>query len=48
LVKLVETLSPSDPAKLAVVRRELEALASEYFADNLVRQEYLMTRATKN
>ena len=30
-----------------VCRREYEALASEYFEDNLLRQDYLITRATK-
>lgn len=47
LVKLVETLSASDPAKLAAFRREYEALAAEYFEDNIFRQGYLITRATK-
>jgi SAM-dependent methyltransferase len=48
LVKLVETLSANDPAKLAAFRREYDALAAEYFDDNTIKQEYLMTRATKN
>ena len=48
LVRLVETLSASDPAKLAVFRREYDALAAEYFDENTIKQEYLMTRATKN
>lgn len=48
IVKLVETLSASDPAKLAAFRREYEALVAEYFEDNLVRQDYLLTRALKN
>ena len=47
LVKLVEVLSASDPAKLEQLRREGEALAAEYLEDNLLRQDYLMTRATK-
>jgi SAM-dependent methyltransferase len=46
LVKLVESLSASDP-RLAEFRREYDALTVEYFADNIVRQDYLMTRATK-
>lgn len=45
--KLVESLSVEDPVKLAACRRELEAIAAEYFDDNIVRQDYLMTRATK-
>jgi SAM-dependent methyltransferase len=47
LTKLVEALQGSDPAKLATLRRELEGLAALYFEDNHVRQDYLMTRATK-
>jgi len=47
MVKLVETLQQSDPKKLADLRREYDALAAEYFSDNVVRQEYLLTRATK-
>ena len=48
LVKLVEMLSASDPAKLAQLRREDEELVAEYFQDNAVHQDYLMTRAIKN
>jgi SAM-dependent methyltransferase len=48
LVRLVENLSASDPAKLAAFRREYDALAAEYFDENTIKQEYLMTRATKN
>jgi len=47
LVKLVALLLENDPQKLAELRREYDALVSEYLADNLVRQEYLLTRATK-
>jgi hypothetical protein len=44
LEKLVESLA-GDPEKLAAVRAELDALARPYHADNLMRQDYLMTRA---
>jgi SAM-dependent methyltransferase len=47
ILKLVQALEPSDPAKLAQFRREFEALASPYFEMNALRQSYLMTRATK-
>jgi SAM-dependent methyltransferase len=47
LVKLVEVLSASAPEKLEQFRKEFEALAAEYLEDNLLRQDYLMTRATK-
>jgi SAM-dependent methyltransferase len=45
--KLVESLSAADPQKLAAFREELAALLTEYYDDNIVRQNYLMTRATK-
>ena len=47
VLKLVEMLSKSDPAKLQAFRDELEALAAEYHDDNVLRQDYLMTRAIK-
>ncbi len=45
--KLVEALSAADPEKLAAYRAECDALAAEYFDDNVLRQGYLMTRAIK-
>ena len=45
--KLVESLSGADPARLAQFRREHEAIAADYTDDNVLRQDYLMTRATK-
>jgi len=47
LVKLVESLAASDPARLAALRREYDALSAEYFEENVIRQDYLITRATK-
>ncbi len=47
LIKLVETLAASDPQKLAKFRRDYENLVAEYYADNLVRQDFLLTRAKK-
>ena len=47
LVKLVESLTATDPARLAAFRREFEAIVADYFQDNTVRQDYLLTRATK-
>ena len=47
MVRLVAELGSSDPAKLEKFRREYDALAGEYFEDNLLRQDYLMTRAVK-
>lgn len=47
MARLLATLQDSQPEKLEQFRREYDALASEYFADNLLRQDFLMTRATK-
>ncbi|MBI1795682.1 MAG: class I SAM-dependent methyltransferase [Candidatus Eisenbacteria bacterium] len=47
VLKLIEMLGPSDPAKLEMFRREYDAIAEEYFVDNRVRHCYLMTRAVK-
>jgi hypothetical protein len=47
IVRMVAMLRDSDPAKLDQFRREYDALAAEYFEDNLMRQDYLITRATK-
>lgn len=38
----------SEPKKLAAYRAEFEALVAQYHVDNVVRCEYLMSRATKN
>lgn len=46
-VELIETLAATDPAKLAALRRDYEALVAEYWFDNVIRQDFLMTRATK-
>jgi len=47
VLKLVESLTATDPARLAAFRRESEAIVADYFEDNIVRQDYLLTRATK-
>ena len=47
VIKLVELLSVSDPAKLSTFREEVQALSAQYYADNVLRQDYLMTRAIK-
>jgi SAM-dependent methyltransferase len=47
MLKLVESLQTSDPARLAQFRSEYEALVAPYFEDNVVRQDYLLTRAVK-
>jgi SAM-dependent methyltransferase len=45
--RLVAELEDKDPPKLEKFRREYDLLAAEYFEDNLLRQDYLMTRATQ-
>lgn len=47
MLKLVESLATSDPERLAQFRREYEMLVAPYFEDNIVRQDYLLTRAVK-
>ena len=45
-VQKVEALG-TDAARLAQFRREYDELVTPYFRDNIVRQDYLLTRATK-
>lgn len=46
-MKLVESLSTSDPVRLAEFRAEYDALVQPFLANNVVRQDYLLTRARK-
>jgi SAM-dependent methyltransferase len=46
--KLVEMLSATDPSRLDMYRQEVRALSASYYADNVLRQGYLMTRAIKS
>ena len=45
--RVVGLLSTSDPDRLAAFRAEYDAIVADYLDDNLVRQSFLMTRATK-
>jgi hypothetical protein len=47
MIKLIQSLMETDPVKLTEFRREYRALATEYFEDNIIRQDYLLTRAIK-
>ena len=47
LIKLIELLSATDPARLEAFRQDFDAIVAQYFADNVVRQDYLMTAARK-
>jgi SAM-dependent methyltransferase len=42
----IMALAESEPERLATLRAELDGLIAEYFADNTVRQKFLMTRAS--
>ena len=46
VVKLVAALK-DEPAKLAAFRAELDGFVARHLENNVVRQHYLMTRATK-
>jgi SAM-dependent methyltransferase len=46
-MKLLQTLDAADPAKGAALRREIEELGAQYFENNAMRQDYLLTRAVK-
>jgi ubiquinone/menaquinone biosynthesis C-methylase UbiE len=46
IVRLMQTLK-DDPARLAQYRHQYDELVSQYFDGNVVRQDFLMTRATK-
>jgi hypothetical protein len=48
VVKLVEMLAATDPTRLEQFRGEYLDLVRDYFEDNIVRCDYLMTRATRN
>jgi SAM-dependent methyltransferase len=45
--KLVEGLAATNPERLREFRQEFDAVVTQYHRDNLVRQDYLMTRARK-
>ena len=46
MIKVVEALS-AEPEKLAAFRKEYETLIEEYLEGNTVRQDYLLTHASK-
>jgi ubiquinone/menaquinone biosynthesis C-methylase UbiE len=46
VVRLIQSLK-DDPARLALFRRDYDALVGQYFDGNVVHQDFLMTRATK-
>jgi SAM-dependent methyltransferase len=46
--RLIQHLESTDPSRATALRRETEELAQLYFQDNTLRQDFLMTRATKS
>ena len=45
--RLLAGLDAHDPPRAAMLRADLEALAAEYFHENTIRQDYLLTRGIK-
>ena len=44
---MIATLSANDPERLRAFRQEFDEIVSEFYEDNVVRQDYLMTLARK-
>lgn len=47
MIRMVEALSVTNSDRLQTFRREYDALVAEYLHDNVIRQDYLLTRAKK-
>lgn len=47
IIKMVKTLSETAPDLLQEYRTQFDAIVAQYMHDNLVRQDYLLTRARK-
>jgi SAM-dependent methyltransferase len=47
MIKVVAHLGATDPERLATFRREYDAVLADYFHDNVIAQDFLMTRATR-
>jgi SAM-dependent methyltransferase len=47
IIKMIQTLSVSDPERLESYRSEFDAIVALYMRDNLIKQGYLLTRARK-
>ncbi len=45
--KMVQALAASQPERLEAYRAEFDAIVAHYMRDNLIRQDYLLTRARK-
>jgi len=47
VIKMIEHLAVTDPNRLATFRQEFDAIVAQHFRDNIVRQDYLLTRGIK-
>jgi len=47
VTRVVQSLVTTEPERLEAFRREFDAAVGDYMEDNLVRQDYLLTRARK-
>jgi len=47
LIKVVASLGATAPDRLRIFRQEFDSIVREYLEDNLVRQDYLLTRSRK-
>ena len=47
IIKMIEHLAATDLERLVAFRKEFDSIVARYFRDNVVRQDYLLTRATK-
>jgi SAM-dependent methyltransferase len=47
VIRMIESLAGADPARLQNFRAEFDAIVVQYMENNLVRQDYLLTRARK-
>ena len=47
IIKMIQTLSATAPDRLEEYRAQFDAIVAQYMRDNLVRQDYLLTRARK-
>ena len=47
VIRMIESLASTDPDRLQAFRNEFESIVAQFMENNLVRQDYLLTRARK-
>ena len=47
VTRMIQSLESTDPDRLQAFRNEFESIVAQYLENNLVRQDYLLTRARK-